>query len=69
MSDDRFKDAGQFQPNRAWLKIKAADFHRRLEVAETWQDRVYVRALLGLLGLIVVSLPVLLIASLIELLG
>lgn len=69
MNDDRFKDAGQFQPNRAWLKIKTADFHRRLEVAETWQDRVYVRSLLGLLGLIVVSLPVLLIASLIELLG
>ncbi len=69
MTDERFKDAGQFQPEKAWAKVKTADFHRRLEAAETWQDRLYVRAMLGLLGLIALSLPFLLIWALVELFG
>ena len=66
-TEDRFKGTGQFHPDKAWAKIKTADFHRRLEAAETWQDRLYVRAMLWLLALIAVSLPFLLIWALIEL--
>lgn len=31
MNDERFKDAGHFEPGRAWAKISQADADRELE--------------------------------------
>lgn len=31
MNDDRFKDAGQFEPGKAWSKISQADADREFE--------------------------------------
>lgn len=31
MTDDRFKDAGQFHPQKAWSEIKRKDWERKHE--------------------------------------
>lgn len=41
MIDDRFKDAGQFQPDRAWSQIVKDDSRRRAAARITWKDSAF----------------------------
>lgn len=66
MSDDRFKDAGQFQPEKAWRRIRHENLDRKLEAEfpkKWWHDIVFgwggLIVLLGTLasiGLLIYSL-------------
>lgn len=51
MSDDRFKNAGQFEPETAWVAIKqqnaARDFDSKYPL--TWWDRFWIPTSLALL--------------------
>ncbi len=56
MTDDRFKDAGQFQPEKAWAKIKTDDFVRSSKAKHPMQFRDYVILVGGAIALIAIPL-------------
>lgn len=49
MSDDRFKDAGEFEPNRAWARVVRDNSRRRSAMRVTFGDRSYTAGFLSLL--------------------
>lgn len=56
MSDDRFKDAGEFEPKRAWGKIRKGDFLRRSEARNPMRFRDYLIVIGGAIALIAIPL-------------
>ncbi len=58
MNDDRFKDAGQFEPVKAWRRIKTADFIRSSEAKHPMRLRNYLIVGLGAVALIAIPLIV-----------
>ncbi|MBN5028198.1 hypothetical protein JY419_02005 [Stenotrophomonas maltophilia] len=56
MTDDRFKDAGQFQPEKAWAKIKTDDFARSSKAKHPMRFRDYVILVGGAVALIAIPL-------------
>lgn len=53
MSDDRFKDAGEFEPEKAWSNIRKTDSDRSFDAKHPlsrW-DRFWIPASLTLLAL------------------
>lgn len=52
MTDERFKNAGQFEPKHAWSKITKADFLRRSEAKNPMRLRDYVVVTGGAIALI-----------------
>lgn len=56
MNDERFKDAGQFEPHKAWSRIKTSDFIRSSEAKHPMRFRNYLIVGLGALALIAIPL-------------
>lgn len=58
MNDDRFKNAGQFEPVRAWNKIKTADFIRSSEAKHPMRIRHFLIVAGGAIAIIAIPLIV-----------
>ncbi len=58
MNEDRFKDAGEFEPVKAWRKIRTADFIRSSESKHPMRLRNYLIVAGGALALIAIPLIV-----------
>ncbi|WP_323162773.1 hypothetical protein [Stenotrophomonas maltophilia] len=56
MTDDRFKDAGQFQPEKAWAKMKTDDFVRSSKAKHPMRFMDYVILVGGAVALIAIPL-------------
>lgn len=52
MTDDRFKDAGQFHPERAWSEIRRKDWERKHEAGSRGGGRVAIYLVAGLILLL-----------------
>lgn len=55
MTDDRFKDAGQFAPDKAWSRIVRDDSRRHAAARVTWKDSVFATCMLALLAACIVG--------------
>lgn len=49
MSDDRFKNAGEFEPNRAWARVVRDNSRRRAAARITWKDSTFAAWMVALL--------------------
>ncbi|MGE8247275.1 MAG: hypothetical protein ACN6RA_14770 [Stenotrophomonas maltophilia] len=58
MSDDRFKDAGQFEPEKAWSDIQKADQRRSAGERHPMRMRDYLIVAGGAIALIGIPLIV-----------
>ena len=58
MTDDRFKDAGQFEPQKAWDKIQKSDQQRELAARHPMRMRDYLIVVGGAAALIGIPLIV-----------
>jgi hypothetical protein len=52
MQDDRFKDAGQFHPEKAWSEIRRKDWERKHEAGSRGGGRVAIYLAAGLILLL-----------------
>lgn len=65
MTDDRFKDAGEFHPDRAWDKIQEENSTRARDAKypkRWWHDTVFSLAGLAVLLMLAVSVVLILLA-------
>ncbi len=52
MTEDRFKDAGEFHPERAWSEIRRKDWERKHEAGGRGGGRIAIYLVAGLLVLL-----------------